>query len=296
MPKAAYCSECGENVYLAASGTCPKGHGAEALSNHYDAPEPGPIEEPVAVPVPDTPPPTTAKSKLPLIIGIVIVVVLLCGCGSLVAGVWFLDDSDSGSTENPLTDEESAAVDEMNETLAGGYGNARADAEGMVTYFYPDFRFHELAEASDPAEAVDYHIVAESESVPGFYITFFATRTEDIEAEGSDDPATSYYDEEAGVLWLHPQTQTSGLAAFIGPNPLAPASMSEQIMSDFLDMRREPLFMTEYNMASNIEISIEGIGENDLEDWFDDFTTWESGWANDLQSGTWIETSFEYTD
>ncbi len=55
MAKAAYCSECGENVYLTADGTCPKGHGTEALSNEYDAPEPppadqGPIEEPVAVP------------------------------------------------------------------------------------------------------------------------------------------------------------------------------------------------------------------------------------------------------
>ncbi len=221
---------------------------------------------------------------------------LLCGCGSLVAGVWFLDDSDSGYTEDPRTDEESAAVDQMDETLEGGYGDVRDDAERMVEYFYPDFRAHEMAEASDPGEAVDYHLVAESETVPGFYITFFATRTEDIEAEGSDDAAVSYYDEEADVVWLHPQTLTSGLAAFAGPGPMVPASMSEQIMSDFLDMRSEQLFMTEYNMASNVEISLEGIDENDLEDWFDDFTTWESGWTNDLQSGTWVETSFEYTE
>ena len=36
MPQAAYCSECGTNVYVRADGRCPNGHGPESLSNHYE--------------------------------------------------------------------------------------------------------------------------------------------------------------------------------------------------------------------------------------------------------------------
>ena len=36
MPHAAYCSECGTNVYVRADGRCPTGHGPESLSNYYE--------------------------------------------------------------------------------------------------------------------------------------------------------------------------------------------------------------------------------------------------------------------
>jgi uncharacterized OB-fold protein len=36
MPQAAYCRECGTNVYVRADGRCPDGHGPESLSNYYE--------------------------------------------------------------------------------------------------------------------------------------------------------------------------------------------------------------------------------------------------------------------
>jgi hypothetical protein len=307
MPKAAYCSECGENVYLTEDGRCPKGHDPEALSGHYDAPDPppvdqGPVEGEAPAPVPGTPAQAatagagTGKSKLPIVLGITLVVLLLC-CGlTMCAAVFYFDDSESGYTEDPRLDEESAAVEELGEALEGGYGDARDDAERMVKHFYPQFRAHEMAEASDPDVSVRYHLVAESEEVPGFYITFFATRIEDLEAEGADDPTVAYVDEEAGVVWLHPETGTSGLAAFAGPSAMVNDGMRNQIMTDFIAAHSEQLFMTEYGMNSNIAITLRGIDEGDLPDWFDDFTTWESSWDNDLQNGVWVESSFESAD
>ena len=301
MPKAAFCSQCGENVYLSDDGTCPKGHGAESLSDYYDAPEPppadrGPIEQPVITQVPGAPVPDPGakKSKLPLIIGIIVVLLMCCGL-SACGAVWFFDSDDSTSTENPLTDEEIAATEELQDGLDGTYQGAREDATRMVDFFYPDFRLHEYAAASEPAEAVQFHIIAESKDAPGFFITFFATRSEDMAAEGADDPTFAYVDDEAGVVWLHPETGPTGLAAFAGPNAMVNSDMRNQIMSDFLAAHSEPLFMTVYKMNSNIDISLVGISEQDLESWYDDFTSWQSDWDNDLQAGRWVERSFELT-
>ena len=76
MAKAAYCSQCGTNVYVTGEGRCPNGHGPESLSNYYEAAE--------TATAPQTPSAgaATQKSKTPLIIGIVLVIVLLCGLGS----------------------------------------------------------------------------------------------------------------------------------------------------------------------------------------------------------------------
>jgi hypothetical protein len=40
MPQAGYCSECKANIWLTPEGTCPAGHGAECVSNVYEAPAP----------------------------------------------------------------------------------------------------------------------------------------------------------------------------------------------------------------------------------------------------------------
>lgn len=41
MARAGWCGGCGGYVYLTADGACPVGHGAELISQEYDAPEPG---------------------------------------------------------------------------------------------------------------------------------------------------------------------------------------------------------------------------------------------------------------
>jgi hypothetical protein len=303
MPQAAYCAQCGENVYVTDEGKCPNGHGPEHLSGYYDAPEParpdrGPVEDAAPSAVPGTPAPTATKggSKLPLILAIVAIVLLLCCCVSVVVGTWVFDQDEEAYTENPLTEDEMAAVEELEESLESEYGDVRDDAERMVTYFYPEFRAHEMAEAGGSGDAVDYHIVAESEQVPGFYITFFATRSPDLAAEGSDNPEIAYVDDEAGVVWLNPSTLASGLSVFAGPDAIVTGSMREQIMADFVDTHGEVLVVTEHLFISNVELGFRGIGEEDLDAWFEDFNTWESLWDSDLANGVWVESSFEYLE
>ena len=43
MARAGFCASCGENVWLAADGTCPRGHGADQISNQYEAAAPGEV-------------------------------------------------------------------------------------------------------------------------------------------------------------------------------------------------------------------------------------------------------------
>ncbi len=74
MAKAAYCSQCGTNVYVTGEGRCPSGHGPESLSGYYEVAEAVPTQTPAVTP--------TKKSSAPLIIGIVIAVVVLCGLAS----------------------------------------------------------------------------------------------------------------------------------------------------------------------------------------------------------------------
>ncbi len=97
MAQAAYCSQCGTNVYVTPDGRCPQGHGPEFLSDFYetaDAPTTA-VSTPVVDAGPSyTPPPTgygspvqppQKKSKVGLIIAIVLAVLLLCGVGVSVA-------------------------------------------------------------------------------------------------------------------------------------------------------------------------------------------------------------------
>jgi hypothetical protein len=299
MPKAAYCSQCGENVYLTDDGRCPKGHGPESLSNYYDAPDPqpvdqGPVEEPVPTAVPGAPPPTTSSgTKVPLVIAIVIIALLLCCCISAAVGTWVFDQDDSATTD-PRTEEEIAAVEELEEELAGEYPEVDEELTAAVDYFYPSFRLHEYALAGEAGADLEYHVIAESEEAPGFYITVFMTRTQDMAAEGADDPAISHIDEVSGAVWLHPQTISTGLAIFAGPDSIVPDSMRTQIMEDFQAARSELLFATEFDFTSNVDVGFRGIGEADLDLWYEDFNTWESLWESDLANGVWVETSFEY--
>ena len=43
MAQAGYCSECKSTVWLTAEGACPAGHGAECVSNVYEAPLPADV-------------------------------------------------------------------------------------------------------------------------------------------------------------------------------------------------------------------------------------------------------------
>ena len=77
MAQAAFCSQCGSNVYVTEDGRCPNGHGPESLSNFYDVPDQeapadtagetqvtetprSPVDE-----IPYTPPPTDYSAPTP---------------------------------------------------------------------------------------------------------------------------------------------------------------------------------------------------------------------------------------
>lgn len=95
MTQAAYCSQCGTNVYVTPDGRCPNGHGPEFLSNFYETGEggaPAPEAPPAYTPPAYTPAPAGApggpigappqkKSKAGLIIAIVLAILVLCGVG-----------------------------------------------------------------------------------------------------------------------------------------------------------------------------------------------------------------------
>ena len=64
MARAGYCSECRSNVWLTSDGACPAGHGADRISNIYEAnlpappPAPVPSRSPAETPVPSQAPAT----------------------------------------------------------------------------------------------------------------------------------------------------------------------------------------------------------------------------------------------
>jgi len=300
MAQAAYCSECGTNVFVTADGRCPQGHGPECLSNYTDTTD-QPVSTAPETGLPQAPPPGSSmppvaseyaqppqkKSKLGLIIGLIFLVFVLCGCG--VAALAFfipgwIDSAEEAVQEQPLVQETTEVVEE----------GVKPDAERMVEYFYPGFTLLDFALADTQGDVGSYHVIAQSIDSPDFYITFFADRIVQDETEGNNTE-TSYFDDAALVIWDHPQTITSGLAQFAGPDAMVPEEMRLQIMESFGEMHAD-LNVTEYGMNSNVKITFRGIHDDDLEAWYDDFTTFESVWDNDIAAGEWNETSLTTSD
>jgi len=90
MAQAGYCAACRENVWLMPSGTCPRGHGAEQISNVYEAAMPVAAAPPQTQPWPQQQPaaqaPPKKRNKTVIIIVLVVVaVLLLCICGILTS-------------------------------------------------------------------------------------------------------------------------------------------------------------------------------------------------------------------
>lgn len=80
MAQAAYCSQCGANVYVGADGRCPRGHGPESLSNHYEVDD-----------LPAAPPSAVGqapkKSNTLLIVLVILGLFVVCGLGSCCAAI-----------------------------------------------------------------------------------------------------------------------------------------------------------------------------------------------------------------
>jgi hypothetical protein len=105
MPKAGFCAECGENVWLRADGSCERGHSATSVSRQYDSPAPAEsvIEsEPLTGPKP--------KRRRILVAGavaLVVVLIALCGAGAALL--------------RPLANKGSSAASEWSARLSEDY-------------------------------------------------------------------------------------------------------------------------------------------------------------------------------
>jgi competence protein ComGC len=103
MALAGHCAACGENVWLTPAGTCPRGHGADRISNVYETaaapaapPVPTPAQQQPAGVLPPAPQPIPGQPERPrksrTVVWVVVAVVLagLLGCclvGSILAAV-----------------------------------------------------------------------------------------------------------------------------------------------------------------------------------------------------------------
>lgn len=349
MAQAAYCSQCGTNVFVGPDGRCPNGHGPEFLSNFYEVADETPLDadqttpaewataaaaEPPAAYVPPTPDytaptssysvpepayggtPTAAppkKSKTGLIIGIVAVLLLCCiltavggyfGFKSLADQAGEITDTVTDTTtdedisgeevtKDDVTPDEDPAEDE--DTTGDTDTDAlveemQPEVEGLIAQFYPDFTMNDFAVAGDPEEdSYPVHVIAESDVVEGFFITFFATR-HTAEAEGDLD--TTYIDEASGNMWTHPEGTDHGLLTMFGADAGAGAGTQEAIMRAFMDSHPDgTMNITDAKINSGSQVTLKGIPDEDLESWYDDFDSFESVIVK--EGNAWTESSFD---
>ncbi len=192
-------------------------------------------------------------------------------------------DGSTDSLGNPRIREED--VDTSPEAVQGRIeiaADARMDVERMVAYFYPAFEAetYYAIDAASGSGASTFHIIARHRETPGFMITFFAQRTPADSPRGSDDPVIAYRDAESGVWWLHPQTRDRGLGRTFGPEAVLDGGEVEQIARSFAQAHPGSV-VTQVTRASEERIVMRGIRTAELEDWYDDFTTFESSWRLD---------------
>ncbi|MDZ4177694.1 MAG: hypothetical protein U1E29_00440 [Coriobacteriia bacterium] len=323
MAQAAYCAQCGTNVYVGPDGQCPQGHGAESLSRHYEVPDP-PAEavaeaaeqaepgqpviatvEPPAAAAPAAQAPKSNAGRVLVIIGIVLLALVLCTIGSCVGGLALFrsvgSEITSGDFEGVFEEEFEAvspdADPESEEALRAELADAaREDIDRMVAYFYPWFEsdsFYIVDVETDGGPAV-IHIIAAYRNNPAFRITFFAERSTEADPAGSEVDGQAYYDEQAGVWWLHPETRDRSLDTTFGRSPLMTEAMLDQIATDFLAAHPGKIIIGVSEMT-NVDLGFEGIDESELADWYDDFGSFESTWELDMSvaPSVWREVDYQ---
>jgi hypothetical protein len=237
-----------------------------------------------------------------VIIGIVFLALVLCTIGSCVGGLaLFRSEITSGGFEEVFEDEfEVIAPDtdpEAEEALRSELADAaRDDVERMVVHFYPwfeseSFYIVDIETSGDPAV---FHIIAAYRNNPAFRITFFAERSTEADPPGSEVDTQAYYDEQAGVWWLHPETRDRSLDTAFGRTPLMTEAMLDQIAADFVSAHPGKIIIG-ISQMTNVDLGFEGIDESELEDWYDDFGSFESTWELDMSvaPSVWREVDYQ---
>jgi len=293
MAKAAYCAVCGANVYVNDDGTCPQGHGAESLSNYYEAPDLTPADH---AQLDATGPATKSKSnRTLLIVGIIIAVIVMCGIGTCVAGVAGLSAFSSAIEESASSVEESVTADvtgdvqsDANSLMPGV--DLQSELYSLTDYFYPGFEptgYYLLGDAA--VEPVEFQVIIAATEIPDFQMAFTAFRTIDTDPTSND--AAWVYTADSGASWERAGVDDAALSLYdlAGAEPILTAAESSQLMADFAAEHAASI-VTVFEMGSPTTLILYGIDEGELEDWDGASTSFTSEWS--LQSGTWTETSF----
>jgi len=298
MTQAAYCAQCGTNVYVRPQGGCPNGHGPESLSGHYEVPAPGAPAAPAVpsstVPVVGSPPKSGSK---PLVIVLILIgILLLCGLGSCCAAlplyqrITEVTGEESGGLDlerlfDSLEDERLGDADLESEDAARERVAAESaeDLARMVEHFYPWFELdhYYVVDPGTIGGQATFHVIARYARNPEFQITFFARRTTQEDPEGATDPLISYYDGDAAVWWIHPETRERALLSVFGPTPLMTETTLDQIAADFTGKHPGKL-ITEVSELTNVDLGFLGIDDSELGEWMDDFSSFESVWKLDM--------------
>jgi competence protein ComGC len=109
MARAGFCNQCGENVWLAQDGSCPRGHAADQISNVYEADPPAPQAPqqapyvptptpygPVSAPYGPQPPKKSHAGVIIAIVAAVLVMFFICGILAAIAIPVFYGAKNSG--------------------------------------------------------------------------------------------------------------------------------------------------------------------------------------------------------
>lgn len=293
MAKAAHCAVCGANVYVNDDGTCPQGHGAESLSNFYEAPDLTPADH---AQLDATGPMTKNKSnRTLLIVGIIVAVIIMCGIGTCVAGVAGLSafssaiEESASSVESSLTTDVTSDIESDANSLMPGV-DLQSELYSLTDYFYPGFEptgYYLLGDAA--VEPVEFQIIIAATDIPDFQMAFTAFRSE--ETAPTTDDAAWVYSADSGAVWERAGIDDAALSLYdlAGAEPILTTAESAQLMADFAAEHAASV-VTVFEMGSPTTLILYGIDESELEDWDGQSTSFTSEWS--LQSGTWTETSF----
>lgn len=303
MAKAAYCSACGQNVYVADDGTCPQGHGPEYLSNYYEAPDMSPADH--ATFDAGTVAGKKRGNRVLIIVLVVVGVLVLCGLGSCVAGIAglsiFSSEIEQTATEPAVPDETFETPDTTDETGSGStvqdlLGGLDVDPEiyAMTTHFFPTFEPVSYYLVGDGTEdPLELQVIGASATVPEFRMAFVTYRYADSTVGPDDDPAW-YFGSDANSVWeraLEAEKNGASVYDFAGVYAMIDDAQRSQIMTDFTSAH-PGYIMTGVRYVSETEMGLLGISDADLEDGDGTYATFDSTWTLDTASGTWSETSF----
>jgi hypothetical protein len=245
------------------------------------------------------PPPPQRSNRALWIVVIVIVLSLLCFCavggGLLTAGFLAEDaveDAAEGESAEPEAPAEADGTDDGDERVPATLDEVRAEAERMITHFYPDCELQSLSEVAESGEGATYDLVAAYPTTPGFRFVVRSDRSGgDWALYEPDFQAGEYVDEESGALWVHDKIGV-GIYALLGSDGLFTDLTAPAMTAAYAGVHPGRL-VNDFAAMSQIDVEYGSIAEDELSGWDGVSWTHRSFWTNDIASGTWVQVGEE---